>query len=103
MQAKFPPEHFVLLQQCAMDSVRVPCLAGVKNPDSHRQRTRATAKTCRLTAWRPDASRYRQAYIIRGSFITRAGISFMEAEQLNTIENRLADLGLRATELRRYL
>jgi len=27
----------------------------------------------------------------------------MEAEQLNTIENRLADLGLRATELRRYL
>jgi len=27
----------------------------------------------------------------------------MEAEQLNLIENRLADLGQRATELRRYL
>ena len=27
----------------------------------------------------------------------------MEAEQLNTIENRLDDLGQRATELRRYL
>lgn len=27
----------------------------------------------------------------------------MEAEQLNAIENRLADLGQRATELRRYL
>ncbi len=27
----------------------------------------------------------------------------MEAEQLNIIENRLDDLGQRATELRRYL
>lgn len=86
-----------------MDSVQGPFLAAVKNPDSHRQRTRATTKTCGLTARRPDVSRYHQAYIIRSSFITRAGISFMEAEQLNTIENRLADLGLRATELRRYL
>ncbi|KFB70494.1 MAG: hypothetical protein AW09_004426 [Candidatus Accumulibacter phosphatis] len=35
-------------------------------------------------------------------FIKQAGSS-MEAEQLNLIENRLADLGQRTTELRRYL
>jgi hypothetical protein len=37
-------------------------------------------------------------------FIHHAGrVLIMEAEQLNIIENRLADLGQRATELRRYL
>ncbi|KFB67438.1 MAG: hypothetical protein CAPSK01_003198 [Candidatus Accumulibacter vicinus] len=44
----------------------------------------------------------RRTYIMRSSFIKQAG-SIMEAEQLNLIENRLADLGQRATELRRYL
>jgi hypothetical protein len=36
-------------------------------------------------------------------FIHQAIRENMEAEQLNLIENRLADLGQRATELRRYL
>lgn len=44
----------------------------------------------------------RRAYIMRGSFIRRPK-NIMEAEQLNIIESRLADLAQRATELRRYL
>ncbi len=48
-------------------------------------------------------SRSAASGVYNAHLIHHASAATMEAEQLNIIENRLTDLGQRASELRRYL
>lgn len=51
----------------------------------------------------PVAARLDAPHVYNVRPVHHANRQDMEAEQINTIDNRLADLGQRTTELRRYL